>query len=473
MAGLLAGALLFTGGLVSGAALKSPKVRNLNVRVARDPNILLIVTDDQRVGTLDVMPATRRYFRDGGVSFSNAFTSTPLCCPSRASIMSGRYPHNHKVERNAFNGLLDQDSVLQRYLRRDGYKTAIVGKYFNGWEETEDPPPHFDRWAIIDDLDYEYVYENFLANVDGTIVHPDGYSTEFISNTTEGILRDFEDHDDQPWFLYVAPFSPHEPFVPEKKYEGAPTRVWDGSPAVFEEDRSDKPPWVQGRAFPFEAGRSIATAQRRTLMSADDLVADLVEAMAELDEERDTLAIFVSDNGYLWGEHGLSSKRVPYTGSIAVPLMVRWPGTLPEGIRDERLVMNIDIAPTILKAADISPDPAFPIDGIPLLGAKPRSAMLIEYFGAFEFGGVPQWASLRSKAFQYVEYYSPTTGEIIFREYYDLSADPFQLVNLLADSDISNDPAISELSNELAEARACSGGGCVLGLDDAHDRRRR
>lgn len=462
LAALLVGALVFTGGVVSGRALRPRDARPVKAVDVRDPNVLLIVTDDQRIGMLDAMPFTRDYFGEGGVTFINAFTATPFCCPSRASIMSGRYPHNHRVERNAFNGRLDQRSVLQNYLQRDGYLTAIAGKYFNGWEETEDDPPHFDRWAIIDDLDYSNVYENFLANVDGTVVHPDGYSTDFISKMTQRFLRDFEREDDKPWFMFVSPFSPHEPFTAGERYKDASVAAWPGNPAVSEADRSDKPPWVHERSFPAAKGQDIATKQRRTLMSTDDVLRDLVALLKALEEEQDTLAIFVSDNGYLWGEHGISSKRVPYTASVEVPLMVRWPGHFPEGIRDKRLAMTIDIVPTVLRAANAESDPTYPIDGIPLLGARPRAEMLIEYFGAFEFGGVPKWASLRSKTYQYVEYYSPSDGSVMFREYYDLEEDPFQLVNLLGDPDGSNDPPLDGLSSKLAAARACAGTDCVM-----------
>jgi arylsulfatase A-like enzyme len=459
---VLVAALIFSGGVISGRVLPPSDVRDLKATSGSDPNVLLIVTDDQRVATLDAMPFTTRYFGTGGVTFRNSFTATPLCCPSRASIMSGRYPHNHKVARNAYNGRLDQNSVLQRYLQRDGYLTGFAGKYFNGWRETQEPPPHFDRWATIDDSAYSNVYENFLVNLDGTVVHPDAYSTDFISETTQGFLRDFENADDRPWFMFVSPFAPHEPFTAARKYADAPVAVWQGSPAVAEVDRSDKPSWVNGRSFPLELGREVAAKQRRTLMSVDDLLRDVVALLKELDEERETLVIFVSDNGYLWGEHGISSKRVPYTNSIKVPLMVRWAGRFPEGIRDKRLAMTIDIVPTVLRAAKIEPNPRFPLDGRPLLGVKPRSEMLIEYFGAFEFGGVPEWASLRTKTYQYVEYYSPSDGTVVFREYYDLERDPFQLANLLDDHDPANDPPTEKLSRRLSAARECAGSDCLL-----------
>ena len=461
VAGLLVSVVLSAAGFVSCNAQEQPTANKVSAQEPRDPNVLLIVTDDQRVGTLDSMPFTKGYFARDGVLFSNAFASTPLCCPSRASIMSGRYPHNHKARINSLIELLDHDSVLPHYLQQDGYQTAIAGKYFNGWNVKEDVPPKFDRWAIIDDSVYERVYKNFVANVDGTVVRPAGYSTSFISKKTQGFLRAFETNDDQPWFLYVAPFSAHLPFTPEKKYAHAPTARWAGNPALFEADRSDKPPWIAYKTPDLVTARAVAAQQRRTLMSADDLVRDVVEVMTELDEGRDTLAIFISDNGILWGEHGWLTKRVPYSASVEIPLMVRWPGRFPEGIRAKRLVMNIDVAPTVLEAAGIAPDAEFPVDGIPLFGAKPRREMLIEYYGRLSFAGVPMWASLRSKAFQYIEYYSPDNEDVIFREYYDLIDDPFQLVNLLGDGARSNDPPVRALSRELAAARRCSGPNCV------------
>ena len=427
------------------------------MQVKQPPNILLIVTDDQRVGSLDVMDRTRSYFRQGGRRFPNAYTTSPLCCPSRASIMTGRYPHNHEVRRNQDASNLIQETTLQYYLQESGYLTGIAGKYLNSWKEAEADPPYFDRWAVIDDTSYGRVYKDFVANVDGDVTRPDGYSTSFVADRTVDFLSAFERDDERPWFMYVAPFAAHKPFVPHPRYRSARTPAWFGNPAVGESDRSDKPPWVQNRKVRLPGGRAIARVQYRTLMSADDMVAQITEALARHDEGRQTLAIFISDNGYLWGEHGLASKRFPYTGAVEVPLYLRWPGHVKRRSVDERLAANIDIAPTIAEIVGITPSAEHPMDGRSLLGAGTREELLLEFF-AGGLGEVPPWASLRSATYQYVEYGEGSVPS--FTEYYDLELDPFQLENLLGDADPTNDPPRAILSTDLQQARRCRGTSC-------------
>ncbi|MDQ4065886.1 MAG: sulfatase [Actinomycetota bacterium] len=425
----------------------------------RRPNVLLIVTDDQRDGTVDAMPTTAAFFGAKGRSFTNAFATSPMCCPSRASIMTGRYPHNHEVRRNADGDLLDQKTTLQYYLRQAGYQTAMAGKYLNGWDETRQDPPHFDRWAAIDDEDYASVYVDFIANVNGTLRLPRGYSTDYIGRKATSFLETFEERDRQPWFMYLAPFAPHKPFVTAPKYRSADTPEWHGSPAVSEDDRSDKPEWVQKHAVPLARAQEISTEQYRLLMSVDDMVARVADALDRLDEARDTIAIFMSDNGYMWGEHGLVQKRFPYTKAAKIPLLVRWPGHIEENTTDGRLAANIDIAPTIMAAAGIEPDPAAPVDGRSLLSETTRDRVLMEFFGA-PGKSPPPWAGIRSESYQYVEYYDKESGEVVAREYYDLTNDPWQLVNLYGDGDPLNDPALTVHQADLALIRECRGSSC-------------
>jgi arylsulfatase A-like enzyme len=424
------------------------------------PNILLIVTDDQREATLNVMPSTRRLIEERGRSYSEAFATSPLCCPSRASIMTGRYPHNHEVRRNEDAEQLIQESTIQYYLQQNGYRTGIVGKYLNSWDEETQDPPYFDRWAVIDDSSYQHVYTDFLANVNGHISFPSGYSTTFVADQSVKFLRQFDAEDKTPWFLYVAPFASHKPFQPENRYRDVKTPLWLGNAAVAETDRTDKPPWVQARHVRFAGGRSIARHQYKTLYSADDMVERIFRVLKARQETRDTLVIFISDNGYMWGEHGVAAKRFPYTQAVRVPLIVRWPGVVPEGESDPSLVGNIDIAPTVLEAAGVAPNPDYPIDGRSLLTSEPRRELLLEYFGSRLGEDLPAWASTRSLTNQYIEYYDPLTGTTEFTEYYDLIEDPWQLVNLLGDSDPTNDPPVALLSLDLQQTRECSGADC-------------
>ncbi len=345
------------------------------------PNILLIVTDDQRAtGTLGVMPKTLRYFRRGGKQYTNAYATTPLCCPSRASILTGRYAHNTGVRRNRVAGL-DLSTIFPRRLVRNGYKTAMAGKFLNGWSRRR--LPHFDHWALLKVRNGGYFRPTF--NVDGNLRRLRGYSTNLIGRHAVNFLNRFENQDDDaPWFLYVAPYAPHYPWTPAKKYVQASLPDWSGNPAVFEQDLSDKPAYVRQVNWTLAAARSVRAGQLRTLMSVDDMVSRIVRRLRALGEERDTLAVFTSDNGFNWADHSLgagASKRVPYGASVRVPLLLRWPGHVGPGSRAGRLVGNVDIAPTVLSAAGIEANPARPpLDGRSLLRSRGRPRILLEYW---------------------------------------------------------------------------------------------
>lgn len=417
------------------------------------PNILIILTDDQRPDTLDVMPHTRSWFQDGGTSFPNAFATTPLCCPSRSSIYTGRYAHNHGVRRNRDAHLLDPRTALQRYLGQAGYLTAMTGKYLNRWN-IRTAPRGFDRWALS-----VAGYRDFKTNVDGVVGRSAAYHTRWVQRAAVRFLRWFERSDARPWLMFVNTFAPHGPFEPHKKYANASVPPWVPGPANVEVDRSDKPPWVRSKRTSMTGASVVRARQLRTLMSVDDMVGKLMAELGALNERRRTLAVFLSDNGYFWGEHQLSDKRLPYTEAVAIPFFLRWPGRLLAGDVDRRLVANVDLMPTVLEAAGI---PRWrlrgPLDGRSLLGSHSRERMLLEYWRDASGARYPNWASIRTRRLQYVEYYR--NGSRIFREYYDLTTDPWQLQNLLGDAVGVNDPPDAELaalSSELTALRRCRG----------------
>ena len=414
------------------------------------PNVLLFVTDDQRTdATLGVMPKTRLWFKRKGTRFARAFATTPLCCPSRASMFTGQYAHNHGIWKNFEGGSLPQRRTIQRLLWVNGYRTALAGKYLNGWDLERDPP-FFDRWAM-----QRWGYNDSEFNVDGTVMPVADYSTSFIADKTVEFLEAFELEDEQPWFVYVAPFAAHKPFVAEERYQGAPVTPWYGNPAVREQNRSDKPDFL-GRHISAREGRQVRKQQLRTLISVDDMIGRVFTWMKQHGELQDTLAIFVSDNGRSWGEHRLGGKRLPYTASIRIPLMVRWPGHVRAGDIDRRLVANIDIPKTIAAAATIRPEHNF--DGQSLLGGQKRSRLLLESRGNFT-AGLPTWYSLRTNSYQYVEYYG-RRGRRVFREYYDLEKDPWQLQNLFGNRSKRDDPDVKKARLQLDADRTCRGREC-------------
>lgn len=428
---------------------------------AKPPNVLIIVTDDQREsGTLrrKVLPATLRWFRDGGTRFAPAYATDPLCCPSRASIFSGRYPHNHGVLKNssgsAGTGALDHDNTVQRLLRQGGYRTGMMGKFLNRWDVNV-PPPHFDDFALMGGSG-GYRDERFNLNGDIRRIHK--YSTKFIAERSVRFIDRAEQDDADPWFLYVAPYAPHpspEADAVQAKYRDAPIAKWNGNPAVDERNRGDKPRYVRKWDTTLRAAQARRAHQLRLLMSLDDLVRDVLTAMGRNGERRNTLAFFISDNGFLWGEHGLLGKGTPYTPSIRVPLFMLWPaGGVAAGAKDARVASNVDLAPTIYHATGLVA--GYEVDGRSLFNEWTRDRMFMESWPSTG-SPAPRWASIRTAAYHYIEYYD-AEGNVTFREYYKLGSDPWQLHNVLATAGPGEEPAhLPLVQAQLAADSVCSG----------------
>jgi arylsulfatase A-like enzyme len=217
------------------------------------------------------------------------------------------------------------------------------------------------------------------------------------------------------------------------------------------------------KLVPDSAIQQIRTEQLRTLKSVDDMVDRVLRAVETRAEIANTLVIYLSDNGYTWGEHRFAdTKFVPYTASVQVPFFARWPDHLAASTTDDRLVASIDIKPTVLAAAGIGADPQYPIDGRSITSAQERSRLLTEYF--YDDANAPNiqtWAATRTRTFQYIENYNqPELNGGTFREYYDLVTDPWMLTNLYRDGNPGNDPPIGPLAAALAADRQCSGATC-------------
>lgn len=439
------------------------------------PNVLVIFTDDQRQLPLEVlravMPVTMHWMVDQGTYFPNAFATNPVCCPSRANLLSGQYSHNNGVLTNAGGfSVFNHEESLQHYLQTAGYRTGIVGKFFNHWDITQ-PPPYFDEWTLAQSTSGETAYYGRTFSVNGTIVTLPRYTTDVEARQAVQTLRNTETDDEQPWFLYVAPNAPHEPLVPKHEYEKAIVPDWFGNPSRNETDLSDKPWFVQSAQQDLIDLDATSRSQLRMLMSVDDLVDRIFEALREQGELNNTLVVFASDNGFFWGEHGLKGKNRPYTESSNVPLFLRWPGHVAKGAIDERLVGVVDIAPTIMDAVtrfsettEVS-DGWLPgvntslFDGYSLLSEHAREYILLESWSGNLRSSYLQWASLRTETLQYVEYYD-AAGLIIFQEYYDLTTDPWEMENWLADQDATTAPDTEALSLLLHAALSCAGTTC-------------
>ncbi|WP_329376922.1 sulfatase [Streptomyces sp. NBC_01351] len=430
--GFLAGAAAVAAAAATPSLAQAATSGTAAASAAR-PNILLIVTDDQPKHTDWAIQKTIGWIADQGVKFTNGHVSTPLCSPSRSSVFSGRYAHNHGVRNNGASHSLDQHSTVQRYLKQAGYRTGLFGKYLNSWA-LADNPPHFEEWALL-----QPAYNNANWNVNGTVQTLTGYTTNIVKNKTLAFL-DKATTDTRPWFAYVTPYASHEPNTPAAKYADTVVPAWNGRPSVPEADRSDKPAYIQNATGTLAEAKALRERQLRSLLSVDDAVQAIHDKLAAIGQLDNTLVIYIGDNGYSWADHGWLKKSVPYSPAHEVPFYLSWPaGGLGSGTVDNRVVANIDIAPTILDAAGITPDT--PQDGRSLLTGFSRDHLLVEWWKQGTGGTGPKtWASYVAKDKQYTEYYDlhtdatgavSGTGQVTFREYYDLVSDPYQLQNLL------------------------------------------
>ncbi len=415
------------------------------------PNIILVVSDDQRADTMNGMPRTNRLF-ESGIRFTNAYATTPVCCPSRASIFTGQYPHNHGVLDNTGIRFLNPNRTIQRYLKKAGYRTALFGKYLNGWEQTygaDAAPPYID--------DY------FLGFNERNQTHPtDSPGDDFLSKKAVAWIKEQERRrPNQPWLLIVAAHSPHWPFVAEPRYRLAPVPVDRGSPALLASTDNMHPSVGNRRGF--SEWRTVdryqsRTMQYRMLKSLDDLVANVHRAVPN-DERSNTMSMFTSDNGFMWGEWGMQTKFFPYQVNVRVPLMVRWPKLIAPSVQD-RLVANIDIAPTILNALKIKPRHV--IDGHSLLDRYHfRDWLLLENPGIS--GVTASWSSQVDKRYQFIQYHENNLeSKPEFFELYNLRTDPYQVENLLDDGSLPLVEGTFEayLSARLSRALSCRGQQC-------------
>lgn len=424
------------------------------------PNILFVLTDDQPKETDWAIRRTADWLGGQGVTFARAHANTPLCAPSRASIMSGRYAHNHGVLDTRHPYHLDQHTTVQRRLQAAGYRTGLFGKYLNFWP-TGDNPPHFDEWLLQEPV----AYYNGHYNDNGTVRNIPGYNTTVIRDRALAFI-DASRTDTRPWFAYVATRSAHELNIPEWKYAHTRVPEWPGRPSVHEADRSDKPPFLQQADHTYEQGKALRTRQLRTLLSVDDAMRDLRDKLRELGQLENTLVVYTSDHGLCWADHGWLRKSVPYRPSLEVPFWLSWPARgLGKGTVDDRLTGHIDIAPTFLDAAGLTPDT--PHDGHSLLDTRnDRDRLLAEWWwNRQDQEPIHTWATHVGRSTQYTEYYrtrldrqgrpAQGDGEVLFREFYDLAADPYQLTNRLHGATAEQERAlgIPESAKALAAAR--------------------
>ncbi|MFL5736765.1 MAG: sulfatase [Actinomycetota bacterium] len=432
------------------SVVASPAAQIAQSQTASPPNIVLILTDDQRFDELSRMPIVKQELIGKGVRFNDAFVVNPLCCPSRTTILTGKYSHGTDIYGNSpphggfetFHGDGEESSTIATWLHDAGYHTALVGKYLNGYtpDQVSWVPPGWDRWNAMalkeDNTDFYYDY---TMSLNGTAASygedPGDYSTDVLAADADQAIR--QTPSGQPLFLYFSPTAPHQDPIPPPRYASACPKAQLAHTAAFNEaDVSDKPAYIASR--PLLTDKQIANQdasfqdQCRTLLGVDDAVGTILHALSETGRLSNTLLVFMSDNGVLLGEHRWKFKKVPYEPAIRVPMIVRYdPVTAGTAATRNALVANIDIAPTFAAAAGVSAPGAEGESLLPLLtnaSASWRTRFLIEHEDTDNFVPVPTYCAVRNQRYLYVDY---QTGE---EELYDLKTDPLELQNVAGNS---------------------------------------
>lgn len=388
--------------------------------VSTPTNIVLIMTDDQNVDSLPVMRKLMAFPEGSWVNFTNAYANVSVCCPARATVLTGQYSHVTGVTDNENGENLDDTNTLPVWLDQAGYQTGLIGKYLNNypWDRgAEYVPPGWDVFEVTVKVG--------------------------VRKTTE-MAVDFINTSESPFFLYLAYRAPHEPARPLNRYANAEVYLPPDPPNFNEADVSDKPKWVRDQAplsqATIDAWHAERLASQRALLGVDDGIQQIVDALKTKGQLDNTLIIFMSDHGFSWGSHRRIGKHCAYEECSKFPLLIRYPG-LAENREEPRLISNVDLAATIAEYAGVAP--GLPQNGkslIPLItntATDWKEEVLLERLptgtGWFAFYGirVPGW--------KYVEYLN---GDI---ELYDLNQDPYELENL------ANQPEYQAMQAELAE----------------------
>lgn len=484
------------------------------------PNVIVVVTDDQAASTATpaVMPALDRVVARPGARFVNSVVPTPLCCPSRSVFLSGQYGHNNGVLWNApgYSDLEAKRNTLPVWMRRAGYRTAHVGKYLNGYrfaaDDPAEPAPGWSQWhTVLDPTSYYSAPFSINGRLRRSGTSPAEHTTAIINRTAVEMVRRLAGRGERPLFMVVDQFAPHRsggPSAVERcEQPGPEPLVADAAafadaalprpPSFNEADAADKPSFIRERE-PF-GGEQIAQIERSygcmlaSLRGVDRGIDQIWRELGRIGERRNTAIAFTSDNGFPLGEHRLSfEKTVPYRESHEVPLAIRLPRDMgpARGLVEDRLVANVDLPATIIDLAHAEPCRARGdcrvLDGrslVPLAlgrtgGWPEERAIPLE----LDTGGEPAdpltpcvYAGLRTIDLVYLRHASAAGADGVCepspeaeRERYDLTADPNQLTNLLAEPDPLEVALESELIRRTERLGECAG---IRGQDPRQGRR--
>ncbi len=498
------------------------------------PNILVVMTDDMAAADVALMPNVRK-LAEKGTSFANAIDSFPLCCPARATFITGQYAHNHGVKGNfhpyGWYGMKHRKNILPAWLQDAGYRTALIGKWLNGYGAVDahgEVPAGFDIWRGLLDVS-AYDYFNFVMNKDGKLrswgdadfarklvefanieVIPgpqtlqtvfakleevfgpgpysywgteeaEDYSPDVTGKITENLVK-AEAREEEPFFIWWSVAAPHredvstllmgrpgpDPRAAPRYAEKSKGYTLPQPPSFNEADFSDKPSNMREEAPPLSEAQ-VAQLQldyegrAGSLLAVDDHVGKLVKVLRSTHQLKNTMIVFLSDNGWMQGEHRIpGDKFLPYEESLQVPLIIRGPG-VPADATVKGQVSNIDFAPTLLDVAEATPGRT--MDGVSLMPTirdpkrRPDRALEIEALAPLFVGDIPvngwdqPYTGVRTDRFTYVVW--TETGE---QELYDRRTDPHQLAS------VAGDPAYAtikaQLARKLAKLADCRGEAC-------------
>ncbi len=441
---------IVVAGRLSAADLELPKIDG-----AKPLNVVFILADDHRYDVMSFLghpwvetPAMDAMARDG-VYFENAMVTTSLCSPSRASILTGRYMHNHGVVDN--NVPTPAGTIFfPQYLQAAGYQTAFFGKWHMGGH-SDAPQPGFDRWVSFNGQGHYYPPENlknWSLNVDGKSVPQKGYITDELTDYAVDWLNSSVKDSGKPFFMYLSHKGVHGMFHPAERHAGR----YAGKPlpepktmADTAENYKDKPMWLKnqrnswhGVDFAYHQDTDIAEHYRlycEALLSVDDSIARVRQWLADNGVADNTLVMYMGDNGFQWGEHGLIDKRTAYEASMRVPLLGVCPQRWKPGTKLEQVVANIDIGPTSLEAAGLkTPEQMdgqsfFQLAGGQMNPSEWRQNLLYEYYWEYNFPQTPTTLALRTQQYKFIQYH----GIWDIDELYDVKNDPHEEHNLIFD----------------------------------------
>jgi arylsulfatase A-like enzyme len=425
-------------------------------RAADRPNIVLIVIDDQRWDCMSCAghpflktPNIDRIASEGAY-FNNMFVTQPLCSPSRAAFLTGKYNHANGVINNtaAMGPISHKLDTYAMHLRDAGYETAMIGKLHMGVDDT--PRPGYDYWAVFKG---QGRYVDCPINIDGKVTPTSGYITDVLTDKTVDFIK--KDHAGKPFSIWLGHKAVHSPFTPADRHKDAfadeklPVR-----PNVADDD-SGKPALKRPVATmpadhpAYGVPDKLVRNQLRCLLAVDESVGRVIKALEETGQLDNTLLVFTSDNGYFWNEHHLGDKRAAYEESIRVPMVMRYPKLIKPGTKIDPMVLNIDLAPTFIELAN-----AKPIDGchgqslLPLLkgdNSAWRKSALFEYFLEKQYPNIETWQAIRTDRWKLIHYEKLHDMD----ELYDLQADPYEMKNLIHDPDSASQ--LEQLKKELAD----------------------